>query len=406
MRIINSINTEKIMVTTNTVVAKAAALATLPALTLGMFALPASAAVNTNIQINSDSTSRTSNDVTSFAYSGNAVVVAESASVGGHGGASSVDAGKVAASSDTDADSDAETKDAGGNDSDVDTDSEATADSYTEAAGIAKSYGGNGGDAATAATLTAVSTGNAESHVDIMGAQNTTEIDVEVTPTEPMYDTYYASGRMDYDRHNSGSNYHYDRDTGSKYSDKYDKDDCGDCADIDHDKKGSEWDNETKGGSEYKAEEGLDASYEEGATVHVPVNTTVKINENSVNNTTNVVISDALSGNARVTADALSAGGNGGRSNTVTAAVDASSNTDADSDAETKDAYGKDADVTTGSGAYAFDDTVAFGDASSRGGEGGAGSDTLTESLVATGHSLSRVSIIDASNHKVIRVRN
>jgi len=402
--ITNPINTPNNMVTTNTVVAKAAALATLPALTFGLFALPASAAVNTNINISSQNMALTTNAVESYAYSGDATVMTGSASVGGNGGDSSVDAGEVDANSDTDANSEATTKDAGGNEADVDTDSEATADDYTEAAGIAKSYGGNGGDAGTASTLTAISTGNAESDVAIMGAQNTTEIDVEVTPATPMYDEYYMSGSMSYDSENSGSEYDYDRETGSEYDDEYDEDDCG--CEVEHNKEGSEWDNETKSGSEYEASKNLDAAYEEGSKVHVPVNTTVNIDEGSFSATTNVVLSDALSGGALVAGGSMSAGGNGGQSDTDTEGIGASSDTNVGSDATTNGAYGEDADVTTESDAHTSGETRAFGDASSAGGDAGAGSDSLTESLVATGHSLSRVSIVDASNHKVIRVRN
>ncbi len=367
------------MVTANTVLGKAAALAMLPALTLGLFAAPASAQepINTFVGVSNFSVSNTVNMVGSSANSGGNAVVSTSASVGGNSGSSAAIAGPTTALADSDADVDVEAE---GEEGEVEAEGEAYADGDADATGSATSATGNGGAGGSATNITTLMTGNATSEVVIEGAQNSTEIDIDAEDNCDCdrYNEYYESASMYYERHNLDEESEYEAEGDGEVEEEWSKEESST-------EMGGEWESYSK---EY-----------------VPVNTTILVGNMELDETANFVMSGADSGNNLVLTDSASLGGTSGNSMAMTAPVTAAADSDADVDVEAEGEEGEDSEVEAEGEAAADGDATATNTAHGTTGNGGAGGNTTTDTLVVTGAARSFVGIVDASRHTVIRIQ-
>ncbi|MBP9750073.1 MAG: hypothetical protein KBD21_05085 [Candidatus Pacebacteria bacterium] len=367
------------MVTANTVLGKAAALAMLPALTLGLFAAPASAqvGVNTFVGVSNFSSANTTNMVGSVANSGGNMVVSTTASVGGNSGSSAAVAGPTTALADSDADVDV---DADGEEGEVEAEGEAYADGDAHATGSATSGTGNGGAGGTATNVTTLMTGNATSEVVIEGAQNSTEIDIAVADDCDCdrYNEYYESASQYY-----ASNY-LDEES------EYEAEDRGEVEE--------EWSKE-----EGSTEKGSD--WESYSKEYVPVSTMILVGNVELSDTVNIALSGADSGSNIVLTDSVSMGGTSGASMAMTAPVTAAAVSNADVDVDADGEEGEDSEVEAEGEAAADGDSSATNSAASTSGNGGAGGNTTTDTLVVTGTARSFVGIVDASRHTVIRIQ-
>jgi hypothetical protein len=377
---IRLINTH--MVKANTTLGKVAAIAMLPALTFGMFAMPADASYHnkgatTFVGVSNTSVAYTTNMVASGANTGGNIIMGTSASVGGDSGSSAAVSGPVNASSNVDGD--VKVKGEGEDKSEVEVEGEVDIDNETTAHGSALSASGNGGSAGKAVTVNTLTTGDAVSEVVIAGAQNRTEIDIAVEDdcACDRYNEYYENASKYYE---------------SKYKNEeseYEKD--GKYGDIEE---------------EYKLKEGStvkESDWEVYTKTYVPVKTTIMVENTEVSETVNVVFSGADSGSNFVLGDSVSLGGTSGDSAAVSGPVNASSKVDGDVKADGEGEDKGDVDVE---GEVKIDNaTHAQGTAGSATGNGGNANDSTTDTLVVTGRAASFVGIIDASKHTIIRIR-
>lgn len=368
------------MVTANTVVGKAAALAMLPALTLGLFAAPANAqeAVNTFVGVNNFSVAATTNMVGSLANTGGNVVMSSSASVGGNSGSSAAIAGPTTALAESDADVNVEAEGEDGEDSEVEAEGEAWADGDATATGSATSATGNGGNGGTATNITTLMTGDATSEVAIDGGVNSTEIDITVEDDCcDRYNEYYESASMYYDSYYLDEESEYEAEGDGEVEEEWSKEEGST-------EKGGEWESYSK---EY-----------------VPANTTILVGNVDMSETVNLVMSGADTGNNAVLSDSVSMGGTSGNGMAMTAPVTAAADSDADVEVEAEGEDGAEGEVEAEGEAAADGDASATNTAASTTGNGGNGGSTMTDTLVVTGAARSFVGIIDASKHTVIRI--
>ncbi len=369
------------MVTANTVLGKAAALAMLPALTLGLFASPANAqeAVNTFVGVNNFSTAATTNMVGSVANSGGNVVMSTSASVGGNSGSSAAIAGPTTALAESDADVEVEAEGEEGDDSEVEAEGEAYADGDATATGSATSATGNGGNGGTATNVTTLMTGDATSEVSIDGGENSTEIDVTVEDDCcDRYNEYYDSASMYYDRYHLDEESEYEEEADGEVEEEWSKEESST-------EMGGEWESYSK---EY-----------------VPANTTILVGNVEMSRTANFVMSGADSGSNAVLSDSLSMGGTSGNGMAMTAPVTAAADSEADVEVEVEDEDGVESETEAEGEAAADGDATATNTAGSTTGNGGNGGNTTTDTLVVTGAARSFVGIVDATKHTVIRIQ-
>jgi len=408
------------MVTAHTVLGKTAAVAMLPALTLGMFAMPAAAfegahdgEVYTDVSVFNMNSGETMNAVTSSSNSGGNAIMATSKSEGGDSGDSTNVRSRAearTANSAIVADVEGESED-GDKDSEVEVEAEAEVDGDSEAYSKAKSYTGDGGNAGTAATVSTISTGDATSDVAIVGSTDENTVDIDVSDDcecDRVNEYHETSNRyMDLTYSSEYDNWYKDVEEWKESEEESEYESNGE----------EEGEYEKDYESSYDLEEGsetgstdLDVEAGESWEVHektyAPVTTVVNVANVNMHRTANLVASDANSGDNLIAAAAESEGGDSGNSEGVSSSAAASThNHSSVTDVEGEAEDGEDSEVEVEAEAETAGDAFTGSESESATGHAGDGSDALTDSMIITGRSDSIVTIVETSRHNVIRIQ-
>jgi hypothetical protein len=406
------------MVKANTILGKAAALAMLPALTLGIFAAPAAVSadngsgVSTTVNVMNVNTGASMTDVTSMSGTGGNTIMAASKTTAGDSGNNGVTAAGARADAANDADVDDIEADGDegskykssrhgshGDESDVDADAAATGDA--DALATASARTGNGGAGGKAETVSTILTGDSKSDVAVIGGADENRIDIEIDDCgcdqantyheESMrfldlsmameYDNYYKS--VEEKSKTEGDDKHYGRHHGGGSADE-------------------EWKYEEDVTSEEGAASmGLTAgeSWSVSKKEYVPVTTVINVgNVNTSLSATRVASLSGTGGNTIVAMSASEAGNSGSNLMTLAGAGASAAN-----EADVDDVEADRGDVDAAAGAHGS--AAAGADAASQTGNGGAGGESTTDSLIVSGRSDSIVTVVETSRHNVVRIR-
>jgi hypothetical protein len=360
----------------------------LPALTLGIFAVPGAASADnggtsTDVRVTTTNMAVAGNFVGVVANTGGNTVLGASVSKAGDSGDVSglTSSARATATSDADADADADGEEKS---DDTEADADAAAENKLNAHSGTYAATGDGGTSGDAITFGAIDTGNAAAGLVVMNDLNATQVDIEVTDDCDCerYNEYYERA-SDYFTMSKESEW-------SKYEDE-----------SEHGKDGeTDITDESASSASSMTKEGDWEVYEK---TFVPVRTSVDVttrNASFVMNGGEVV---ANSGDNLVGGMSMTAAGDSGDVSGLSSSADVDAHSKADADADADGEEGSE-DVDADANAWALNDLHSKSETAGTTGNGGTSGDSTTEGVIVTGHTIADAAIVNISNRGIVRI--
>lgn len=372
----------------------------LPALTLGIFAVPGAASadngmggVATMVMVSNTNTGVSMTEVASVANSGGNVIMSSASSVGGNSGNSRDVTADARASTGNTAMAEVEGE---GEEGETEVEGETSATGNSSAYAAANSATGNGGSAGRSVTVNTIVSGDAKSDVLVMGGTDHNEVDIDVTDDcECDRANEYYEQYADFYEEASSSEY---EDYYTSSSEEGETEGCeGECEESEYEFD-SETSNET-GSEEYEQSQGsMWSVYEK---TYVPVKTMIMVQNENTTLEGLAVLSASDSGNNAILAASASVGGTSGDSEDVHAGAGADTHNTAMAEVEGE---GEEGETEVEGETHAGGNSDVAGLVQSTTGDGGSADDSTSDNMVLTGRSDSIVTIIKTSRHNVVRI--